>query len=197
MQSHSSRTHPNTTCRVCGKPFYRSPSQLLPQGNSCSKHCAYIAMGIRQNDDSFWSRVDRREPDECWPWLGARRGRMGYGLFGFKHRRAVPAHRMAYLLSKGDIPKGMFVCHSCDNPPCCNPAHLWLGTHADNMADRHAKGRDQHIVKLVGERIVRLSDETLASLERVRKLTGAETIASTISLLADRYESVSLARLQS
>jgi hypothetical protein len=87
--------------------------------------------------DRFWSKVDRRGDGECWPWLGARL-KSGYGSVG--HRRAR-AHRVAWQMSFGDIPSGQCVLHACDSPPCVNPAHLWLGTHAENMADMRAKGR--------------------------------------------------------
>ncbi len=72
----------------------------------------------------------------CWIWQG-RKNNTGYGLTG----KAIMTHRLAWSLRNGTIPGGMFICHSCDNPPCCNPDHLWLGTHAENMADCKAKGR--------------------------------------------------------
>ena len=88
----------------------------------------------------FWARVDRSAGDEaCWPYTGSRRGN-GYGrlrLFG----KYELAHRVAYRLTAGDIPDALHVCHRCDNPPCCNPAHLFVGTHQDNMNDKVAKGR--------------------------------------------------------
>lgn len=98
--------------------------------------------------ERFWARVDRRGADECWPWTGARvDGRKPYAKrYGVLRRgatdgcRRVTAHRLAYELLVGPIPAGLHVLHTCDNPPCCNPAHLWIGTHADNMADRKAKG---------------------------------------------------------
>lgn len=91
----------------------------------------------------FWKRVESRDgPDSCWPWLGrVMTARRGYGRLKFKGRY-VGAHRMALTLAKGQPPAdGMFACHSCDNPVCCNPAHLWWGTHEDNMADAVSKGR--------------------------------------------------------
>lgn len=92
----------------------------------------------------FWSKVDRSGgPDACWPWTMARLPR-GYGVLAYQQRQTY-SHRVAYLLDSGFIPDNVpFVCHTCDNPPCCNPDHLWLGTHADNMADMVAKGRERH-----------------------------------------------------
>jgi HNH endonuclease len=81
----------------------------------------------------------------CWEWSGAR-DRYGYG----KLRRDTvywKAHRLAWTLEHGPIPDGMYVCHHCDNPPCVNPAHLFLGTSRDNQLDRVAKGRHNQTAK--------------------------------------------------
>lgn len=88
----------------------------------------------------FWEKVDHSGgPDACWPWTAARH-RNGYGKFGLTRRRTLLIHRMAWELTNGPIPPGMFVCHTCDHPPCCNPAHLFLGDHRTNMADMTRKG---------------------------------------------------------
>jgi hypothetical protein len=85
----------------------------------------------------FWKYVNKT--DGCWLWTGAIGG-SGYGLLGVENRN-VPAHRLSWQIHNGPIPDGLLVCHTCDNPPCVNPAHLWLGTNLDNARDKMAKGR--------------------------------------------------------
>lgn len=89
----------------------------------------------------FWERVERGGPDECWPWTAARKGTpYAYGHLLFLGRFSS-AHRVAWELTNGPIPEGLHACHHCDNPPCCNPSHLFLGTAKDNARDMVEKGR--------------------------------------------------------
>lgn len=88
----------------------------------------------------FWERVVETESG-CHEWVGDRHELMGYGRLRRDGRRLL-AHRYAWELAHGPIPEGMCVLHSCDNPPCCYVPHLFLGTKADNNADKVAKGRN-------------------------------------------------------
>lgn len=92
--------------------------------------------GVRSAVDRFWERLYR---SECWEWTG-NRSEKGYGLLVVDGVR-WKAHRFAWTQARGAIPAGMLVCHRCDNPPCCNPAHLFLGTNEDNIRDCVTKGR--------------------------------------------------------
>lgn len=123
----------------------------------------------------FWSSLSSSDPNDCWEWQKARNGD-GYGsvfLFG----RPIKTHRLAWELAYGPIPEhesyhGMCVCHHCDNPPCCNPAHLFLGTHRENALDRRSKGRDQYQKRnwANGERqgAAKLTDADVAQMRLLR-----------------------------
>lgn len=118
--------------------------------------------------DRFWAKVDRRGPTECWPWKGGVGGNAGHGQVreGGASPSKLGAHRVAWELAHGEVPRGLRVLHKCDKPPCCNPNHLFLGTQQDNVDDREAKGRGGQ-AKRRGERNGR-AKLTEADVRRIR-----------------------------
>ena len=95
---------------------------------------------------------------ECWEWVGSKDVK-GYGVMKIAGV-TYAAHRMAFERAHGPIPSGAYICHKCDNPPCVNPAHLYVGTHADNMRDKVSRGRCSSLpgesnpfAKLTAERV--------------------------------------------
>lgn len=93
-------------------------------------------------EDRFWDRVSIGGPG-CWEWEGSLT-RWGYGQLGFRRKdkkTMLRAHRLMWLILRGDIPPGLCVCHTCDNRKCVRPSHLWLGTVGDNNRDTALKGR--------------------------------------------------------
>lgn len=99
----------------------------------------------------FWSFVDVKGDDDCWNWIIGK-DHDGYGKFTFRCKR-VQAHRMAAFIFYGPYPKELKVCHTCDNPACCNPLHLFIGTHQDNMDDKVRKGRQYRGEQQWGSRL--------------------------------------------
>lgn len=165
-------------CVRCGGTFARRPEvhiTLFSRRKFCGTACMHAAKVFTpgQVGAAFWAKVDKSGGEAaCWPWTGAITTH-GYGCFNVK-RRVYGAHKYAYMLTKGPVPAGMHVMHSCDNRPCCNPAHLSLGTALDNAADKVAKGRQ---ARRGGAKL------TEDSVREIRSLRGIEQSGS----LAKRF----------
>jgi hypothetical protein len=104
-------------------------------------HNVFMAGKHDTLENRLWAKIEKRSPTECWPWL-ANKNNKGYGMIrrGGSLPKAL-AHRVVFEISNGAIPEGLVVMHSCDNPACCNPDHLTIGTMLDNCRDMIAKGR--------------------------------------------------------
>jgi hypothetical protein len=142
-------------------------------------------------EERFWDNVGPIDKNGCWAWKGSK-FRFGYGKMNHKNK-AIAAHRVSWLIHNGGIPDNLCVLHSCDNPPCTNPKHLFLGSHADNAADRNKKGRqargDRQGSRLHPESLLRgsrhqnskLTEQVVIRIRKERK--GGETQQS----LANKY----------
>ena len=128
------------TCPTCSTPFTHKRLRVL----CCSRACSTLArrkQSVESLPERFWANVAiTGDLFSCWLWTGGLFG-TGYGQLSVA---SVPAytHRISWELHFGSIPDGLHVCHHCDNPPCCRPDHLFLGTQKENARDRENKGRN-------------------------------------------------------
>jgi hypothetical protein len=125
---------------------------------------------LTENMDRLWKNTDRSTG--CWIWLGLK-SQKGYGSISYQGK-GVRTHRLAWQLTNGQIPPGMMVCHSCDNPSCINPDHLFLGTNSDNQKDRVSKGRKNRGEFKKGEShwCSKLTRAQVDEMRRIRQTTG-------------------------
>lgn len=121
--------------------------------------------------DTFWTKVKTGAPDQCWPWNGSYNP-YGYGRLQVRGKTYM-AHRLALEMASGKFSDDICVLHRCDNPSCCNPSHLFLGTQSDNMKDMAAKGRGR-TAPIFGE-AHRWAKLTEADVREIRRLRGKKT----------------------
>lgn len=138
---NATKSHPiERTCHQCSSQFTTFACYIAKGGGThCSKTCYQRTKSARIKPlaERFWQKV--KKSDSCWEWQGANVPK-GYGIIG-KDGRNQYAHRVSWELHTGVIPKGLLVCHHCDNPKCVRPDHLFVGTHQDNLRDMSRKGR--------------------------------------------------------
>lgn len=129
-------------CSFCESSFLKKSAEIKRTlNNFCSKSCSG-RFKAKKNHESFMGKAAWE--NGCLVWSGNLNGH-GYGFCKID-RKVWLAHRYSYQINKGEIPDGLCVMHSCDNPACINPDHLSLGTHQDNMLDMMRKGRAKHII---------------------------------------------------
>jgi hypothetical protein len=157
-------------CQQCGRLFHVPPARANDgRGRYCGKPCADAAKVLVLDPVAhFHASIVRGEG--CWSWA-ADLNNTGYGVVR-THGRLLLAHRLSWEIHRGPIPDGLCVLHECDNPPCCNPAHLFLGTKPDNNRDRARKGRNA-----IGTRCgaAKLTEQLVLDLRR-RYAAGGVTI---------------------
>lgn len=131
------------TCPGCSNTFFRAAAYMRKKrkrGDAnfyCSTRCK-VAHQTTPDAERFWRLV--LTSDGCWEWLGGL-DRDGYGFFTHSEQGLIRAHRFSWELANGRHPGNLLVCHSCDNPTCVRPDHLWAGTGKDNQSDMSTKGR--------------------------------------------------------
>ena len=145
------------SCQLCNKSFQADYNRQF----YCSISCR------------FWSKIEMGSVYECWEWQHSKTS--GYGYFSKINGKRIRAHRMAWELVYGEIPKRILVLHKCDNRCCCNPLHLFLGSHADNTQDMIKKNYGGCFPKGIRHPNTRLTEVDVKLIRLKLKLGHSQT----------------------
>lgn len=186
------------TCKICSVDFllksYSNP------GIFCSRKCQFLGQKVDHmyaNDQSKLNamklRFDKyvvKNEKGCWGWLGVI-SHYNYALLQSAGKKIV-ASRASWIIHKGPIPDGLFICHKCDNPPCTNPDHLFLGTQKDNMGDCLQKGRHSGYTKGIISRNRKITNEIAKEIRtRLQNKESHRSIASRLKIALHIIEGIS------
>ena len=176
-------------CSYCGKKFTDYFCKHKNARNvCCSVECKHKK--LLNTTEKFWHKVNKNGPvcerlgTRCWEWTGGK-DTDGYGEMMFE-KKMSKSHRLSWIFAYGPIPKGLCVCHTCDNPKCVNPSHLFLGTNQINTLDRTMKGRSAHNTKGKNGMAKTTEDQAIAIREIYK--TGKTTTSIAASFGISRRE---------
>ena len=158
------------SCLICG-------AKISLRATYCRSH-QQNGPTPKPLSERLWAKVEK-VPCGCWEWRGAK-DRKGYGKIGVGSlkdgtRRIEITSRAAWIVTNGEIPNGLFVCHRCDNPSCCNPDHMFLGTCSDNLRDMAKKFRGT-------KKNRRLSDDTVTEILSLAKSMSQAKIGKMVGV---------------
>jgi len=171
-------TIPTKICEQCQKTFAKDPRcthKYFQRQRFCSQTCAgenwSKCRPPRDQETVFRTWFDAAS-NGCWEWEGAK-DKDGYGIFSFE-KKTARAHRVALQLSGIDVPKGGLVCHTCDNPSCVNPNHLYLGSNRQNSDDKVKRGRSlkgarHYMAKLTDNDVIAIRQSTETAVKTAKQ----------------------------